>query len=73
VLDRRFDKAAGWAMAASVLAFFGVIHAYHLGEAGVQNHFGWNAAPDFALVYAFTAVMLWGFHCHERRKSMRSR
>ena len=73
VLDRRFDKAAGWAMAASALAFLGVIHAYHLSEAGVQNHFGWNAAPDFALVYALTAVMLWGVHFHESQKLMRSR
>jgi AGZA family xanthine/uracil permease-like MFS transporter len=73
VLDRRFDKAAGWAMAASVLAFFGVIHAYHLSEAGVHNRFGWNAAPDFALVYALTAIMLWGFHLHERRGSLRFR
>jgi hypothetical protein len=39
----------------------------------VQNHFGWNAAPDFALVYALTAVMLWGVHFHESQKLMRSR
>ena len=66
VLDRRFDRAAGWALAASVLAFFGVIHAYRLTETGVHNHFGWNAAPDFALVYALTAGMLWAFHVRER-------
>ena len=67
VLDRRFDRAAGWALAASVMAFFGVIHAYRLTETGVHNHFGWNAAPDFALIYALTAGMLWAFHFRERR------
>ena len=66
VIDRRFDRAAAWALAAAVLAYAGVIHAYRLTEAGVQNHFGFNAAPGFALAYALSAALLWGWHLRER-------
>lgn len=62
VIDRRFDSAANWCLAAAGMAYFGVIHAYRLTEAGVQNHFGLNAAPDFAGVYAIAAGVLWLLH-----------
>jgi len=62
VIDRHFDSAAAWCLAAAVLAYFGVIHAYRLTETGVQNHFGLNAAPAFAGVYAIAAGLLWLFH-----------
>ena len=66
IIDRRFDKAAAWSLAAAGLAYFGIIHAYRLTETGVQNLFGLNAAPGFALAYALAAAMLWGFHLAER-------
>lgn len=66
IIDRRFDRAAGWSLAAAGLAEVGVIHAYRLTGSGVQNHFALNAAPRFALAYALTALMLWGFHLRER-------
>jgi AGZA family xanthine/uracil permease-like MFS transporter len=62
VIDRRFDRAAGWALAAAGLAWVGIIHAYRLTDLGVENHFGFGAAPDFALAYALMALMLWGLH-----------
>lgn len=62
MIDRRFDKAAGWCLAAAVLSFFGVIHAYDLTEAGVQNHYGLNAAPAFVLMYGLSAALLWMLH-----------
>jgi hypothetical protein len=40
----------------------GVIHAYELSSAGVENRFGWAAAPPFALAYALGAVWLIGMH-----------
>lgn len=67
MLDRRFDKAAGWCLAAAVLSFFGVIHAYRLTAGGVENYYGVNAAPEFALVYALSAVLLWVFHRYAQR------
>jgi AGZA family xanthine/uracil permease-like MFS transporter len=45
----------------------GVIHAYALTPQGVQNHFGLNAAPQFALAYLASALLLWIFHQRERR------
>ena len=69
IIDRRFDRAAACALAAAVLSYLGVIHAYRLTEGGVQNHFGLNAAPGFTLGYALAAALLWGFHWRERAAS----
>jgi len=60
VIERRFFYAAAWAGSAALLAAFGVIHAYTLTEAGVQNVFRFPAAPWFALMYAGTAAILTG-------------
>jgi AGZA family xanthine/uracil permease-like MFS transporter len=67
IIDRRFDRAAAWTLGAAALSFFGVIHAYTLTPQGVQNRFGLNAAPEFALLYALCGGMLWVFHQRERR------
>ncbi len=69
MIDRRFDKAAAWCLAAAVLSYFGVIHAYRLTESGVQNHFGLNAAPEFAVIYALSALLLWLLHRYAQRPS----
>src|SRR6185369_14583881 len=57
-LEHRFLKAAVWSLAASVLSFFGLMHAYTLVPSGVQNRFGWAAAPGFAGAYFGGAVLL---------------
>jgi hypothetical protein len=49
------------------LAWIGIIHAYRLTNLGVENHFAFGAAPDFALAYALTALMLWGLHWSGQR------
>ncbi len=49
VIERQFLPAALWMATAALLAYFGLIHAYTLTPAGVQNHFGPGAATDFAL------------------------
>ncbi|MBK1719991.1 hypothetical protein [Thiocystis violacea] len=67
MIDRRFDKAAAWSLAAAALSYFGVIHAYRLVESGVQNHFGLNAAPEFAVMYSLSALLLWLFHRYAQR------
>lgn len=66
VIDRRFERAAAWALAGAVLSWLGLIHAYRLTDAGVQNHFGVNAAPPFAFAYAAAALLLWWLHRRER-------
>lgn len=62
MIDRRFDLAAAWSLAAAVLSYFGIIHAFRLTETGVQNHFGLNAAPPFSMLYLLSAALLWALH-----------
>ncbi len=60
VIDRKFNQAALWMLAASALSAVGMIHAYRITPNGVEGHFAWfNAAPDFAVVYAVAAGLLW--------------
>jgi AGZA family xanthine/uracil permease-like MFS transporter len=66
VVERQFLKAALWTAAGAVLAFFGVIHAYVLTPAGVQNHFGAGAAVDFALAYLGASLLLMALHRYNR-------
>jgi adenine/guanine/hypoxanthine permease len=67
VVERRFLRAAAWALAASVLSTVGLIHAYDLTPAGVENHLGFGAAPGFGLMYALTAATLVGLHFSRAR------
>jgi adenine/guanine/hypoxanthine permease len=62
VIDRAFYKAGLWAGAAAVLSATGLLHAYSLTPQGVQNKFGWMAAPQFAIGYALTAGLLMALH-----------
>ncbi len=62
VIERRFLQAALWAALAALLSFTGLIHAYELTAVGVQNRFGFAAAPDFALIYGIGALILTALH-----------
>ena len=68
IIDRSFLKAGLWALTATALSAFGVIHAYDLTAAGVQNKFGWLAAPQFVAGYGLTALVLIGLHFHRRTR-----
>jgi AGZA family xanthine/uracil permease-like MFS transporter len=68
VIERQFLRAAGWTLVAAVLSAVGLIHAYELTPAGVQNKFGLMAAPDFALMYALTAGFLVLAHVTKQRR-----
>lgn len=59
LVEREFIKAAAWSAAAAVLSACGLIHAYHLTSQGVQNRFGWAAAPEFAAAYGLGAILFW--------------
>jgi AGZA family xanthine/uracil permease-like MFS transporter len=62
VIEREFLKGAIWTGTAAVLAWFGLIHGYELTAQGVQNKFGWGAAPAFAAAYGLGALCLLGMH-----------
>lgn len=63
ITERQFLKAASWSAIASLLSFFGVIHAYTLSEKGiVLNHLGWCAAGEFSLMYALSTAFLLTLH-----------
>lgn len=66
VIERQFLKAAVWTAVAALLSFFGVIHAYQLTPAGVQNHFGVGVANDFALAYLGATLLLIALHGYNR-------
>ncbi|MGE0820984.1 MAG: NCS2 family permease [Candidatus Binatia bacterium] len=68
VIERDFLRAAGWTLAAAVFSVVGLIHAYELTPAGVQNKFGLMAAPDFAIMYGISAVFLVLVHIVTRRR-----
>ncbi len=62
VIEREFLTAAGWTLAAALLSMIGLIHAYDLTPAGVQNKFGLLAAPAFAATYGVSAALLLCLH-----------
>ena len=66
VIERQFFRAALWTATAAVLSFFGVIHAYVLTPAGVQNKFGFAAAKAYALAYLITTLLLVALHFYNR-------
>jgi AGZA family xanthine/uracil permease-like MFS transporter len=67
VVERQFLKAAAWTAVAALLSFFGVIHAFELTPAGVQNRFAPGAASDFALAYLGAAALLVVLHRYHLR------
>lgn len=67
VFDRRFLDAAKWMAAGAVLSFFGLMHAYTLTPAGVENRLGLFAAPAFTLSYAAAALFLVACHFYVRK------
>ena len=69
IIDRAFLKAGYWAIAGAILSGIGLIHAYTLTPQGVQNSFGWLAAPQFMAGYALTACVLFGLHCREKGRT----
>jgi AGZA family xanthine/uracil permease-like MFS transporter len=66
-IERELFKAALWAFAGAGLSSIGLIHAYTLTAQGVQNKFGFCAAPGFVAGYAATGFVLMGLHLRERK------
>jgi AGZA family xanthine/uracil permease-like MFS transporter len=66
IVDRRFVPAAGWMAVGAVLSGVGLIHAFRLTPAGVENHLGLGVAPEFMWSYAVAALFLVGCHYYQR-------
>jgi AGZA family xanthine/uracil permease-like MFS transporter len=66
IIERKFLKAAQWTFAASAFSFIGIIHAYRLTEAGVQNGFGNSWSPKFGLMYAVVGCILLLLHFYQK-------
>jgi len=73
VVEREFIKAALCTGTAALPSFFGIIHAYVLTTAGVQNRFGFGVARGYAAAYLITTLILVALHCYNRgRESERT-
>jgi adenine/guanine/hypoxanthine permease len=68
LIERRFEHAGLWSLAAAALSFVGVIHAYDLTPAGVANRFGFLAAPEFTAGYLMLAVLFFAFALVAKRQ-----
>ncbi len=66
IVDRRFAPAAAWMAVGSVLSGVGLIHAFRLTPAGVENRLGLGVAPEFMWSYAAAALFLLGCHFYQR-------
>jgi AGZA family xanthine/uracil permease-like MFS transporter len=67
IVERRFLPAAAWLAIGAILSGVGLIHAYRLTPAGVENHLGWGVAPEFMWSYGACALFLVGCHFYLRR------
>jgi adenine/guanine/hypoxanthine permease len=68
LIERKFARAAAWALVAALLAALGVIHAYELTPEGLTSRFGFMAAPEFFLGYSLLAVLFAGFALAARKR-----
>ncbi len=57
LIERRFQQAGAWSLAAAIFSAMGIIHAYELTPAGIANRFGLLAAPEFFLTYMLLALL----------------
>ena len=55
LIEKNFLRASLWALAGSVFAHAGFIHAFQVTPGGVLPLIGWGAAPSYALNYLLIA------------------
>lgn len=71
LIDREFLKASLWSVAAAILAFFGVIHAFTFTGNETISVLGWNAGGSYAFGYMCFAVIFMIFHFWRRWRQAR--
>jgi AGZA family xanthine/uracil permease-like MFS transporter len=60
LIEKKFARAAAWALAAALLSTLGIIHAYELTPGGIASRFGVMAAPEFFLSYLLLTMVFMG-------------
>ena len=58
VIEQRFLAAAGMAAVATVLAWFGVIHAWRFTPGDTALNVGWGTGAEWAYAYGIMALLL---------------
>lgn len=66
LIDRKFLNACLWSLAAALLAFFGIIHAYEIAGNDTVARIGWNAGGPWAFGYLCFAAVFAVFLLHGR-------
>ena len=67
LIEKKFIHACIWSLAAALLSFLGIIHAYELTPGGVVSKFGFGAAGDFAIGYSSFAILFIAMHFYLRK------
>jgi len=73
LIEKDFLKATGWTVAAVLLSFFGVIHAYRILPAGVVHDFGPGTGWEFAVGYSLVGTAFFGMYLLRRSSGDESR
>jgi AGZA family xanthine/uracil permease-like MFS transporter len=60
LIERKFARAAAWALTAALLSASGIIHAYELTPGGIVSRFGLMAAPEFVFGYLLLVLLFVG-------------
>jgi len=58
IIERRFKRAAAWSIAAALLSWCGLIHAYGWTRTDTVVRLGWGVGAPWALAYGASAVFL---------------
>jgi adenine/guanine/hypoxanthine permease len=59
IIERRFTRAALWALSGALLSLCGMMHGYRYTVADTIQHLAFGASMPFVWGYAMLAVLLW--------------
>jgi AGZA family xanthine/uracil permease-like MFS transporter len=68
LIEKNFLRASLWALAGSVFAHAGFIHAFQVTPGGVLPLIGWGAAPSYALNYLLIAGFFLFVHVWRKKR-----
>ena len=68
IIERRFTRAALWALSGAALSACGMIHAYQFTLADTVQSFSFAAGKEFALAYLMLAALLYAGRWGQTRR-----
>jgi len=68
LIEKNFLRASLWALAGSVCAYMGFIHAFQVTPERVLPLIGWGAASSYALNYLLIAIFFFSVHFWRKRR-----